>query len=107
MLEEFLSSFSRYAPSNPTAHLLHKSEGDAFAGVIAYILAAITIQLLFAFGNGAPGYWCIWNDMGEGSYLIQPLYSVSSRPANTFTIQPLNLTFLLVMIFHVECPFCV
>ena len=71
MLEEFLSSFSRYAPSNPTAHLLHKSEGDAFAGVIAYILAAIPIQLLFAFGNGAPGYWCIWNDMG-GRLLSDP-----------------------------------
>ena len=29
---------------------------------IMHILAAIPI--LFAFGNGASGYWCVWNDMG-------------------------------------------
>ena len=47
-------------------------------------------------------YGMIW---GSGAYLIPP-YSVSSRPANTFTLQPLNLTFLLMIMLHVECPFC-
>ena len=69
---------------------LHKSYNDSYNNI----------------ASGTSGYWCIWNDIiwGRGcSYLIQPLLyhpPVSSRPANTFTLLPLNLT---VMMLHLEC----
>ena len=112
VLEEFLSSCSKRARCADTLRVFQLR-------IFFTNLKVMHLQkwLHHAYIGSYTYFVCIWEWRlwllvcmewygGSGAYLIPPLYSVSSRPANTFTLQPLNLTFLLMIMLHVKCPFC-